>query len=640
MKPLILSIKEKKRNLIEWYDNLSLQNKLVISYILVILIPIIIFSFIFFKRFKDNAISDAIKNYEYLLEIEKVGILKNINTMENVAQMVISDKKFIDFIKNRKESSTDELIDFNFNGVANILRLQNSNPNIEHIRLFTNNSYINEIWPIVFNESRVKNKIWFKKTNELNGRTLWYFQDKDDEVVDRKYNAIPENSAKIMLLREVDYPEDEHIGIIEVDMLLKNFFPKMYANTPSPQSQILLIDNKRNIYMDIENDFFKQNKLDISYIRSELNKKINQNRGSFFLDNHSRSVYIVYSYVEEIDSYIVSIISLKEIFSKISRMRNYIIFVTIFLTAILSIITNFINSIVLKKLNILIQSVKRIRKGEFDIDIDVRGSREIGELAHHIRRLLDKINELIAESVNKKAVTKEAELKALQNQIDSHFLYNTLENIKMLAEIEGKYEISDALTSLGDMMRYNMKWTSEYVLLKDEIEHIKNYIALMNIRFDNKISLVINIDESLYEQEILKMSLQPIVENAVKHGIKEDEQFTIEISANRDLNNVVIVIKDYGKGINSTKLKEINYKINLDDERFNNEFLNKDKTAGNRKNSGLGLRNVNQRIKLYYGKEYGICIESKEGGFTVVTVKLPLLILSGGLNSYEKNISS
>lgn len=624
----------------EWYDNLSLQNKLVLSYILVILVPIIIFSFIFFKKFKDNAISDAIKNYEYLLEIEKVGILKNINTMENVAQMVISDKKFIDFIKNKNESTTDELIDFNLNGVVNIVRLQNSNPNIEHIRLFTNNPYVNEIWPIVFNELRVKDKLWLEKTNELNGRTLWYFQDKDDEVVDRKYNAIPENSAKIMLLREVNYPEDEHIGIVEVDMLLKNFFPKMYAKTPSPQSQILLIDNKRHIYMDLENDFLKLNNLDITYIRQELNKKMTQNRGSFFLNNNNKSVYIVYSYVEEIDSYIVSIISLKEIFTKISRMRNYIIFITIFLTIILSIITNFINSIVLKKLNILIHSVKRIRKGEFDIDIDVRGSREIGELAHHIRRLLDKINELIAESVNKKAITKEAELRALQNQIDSHFLYNTLENIKMLAEIEGMFQISDALTSLGDMMRYNMKWTSEYVVLKDEIGHIKNYISLMNIRFDNKINLIIKIDESVYEQEILKMSLQPIVENAVKHGIKEDEKFTIEISAYRDFNNVVIVIKDYGIGINNTKLEEINYKINLDDETFNNKYLNKDKTVVNRKNSGLGLRNVNQRIKLYYGKEYGIWIESKEGCFTSVTVKLPLLILSGGLSSYEKNISS
>ncbi|WDC85138.1 HAMP domain-containing protein [Caloramator sp. mosi_1] len=139
------------------------------------------------------------------------------------------------------------------------------------------------------------------------------------------------------------------------------------------------------------------------------------------MDSKTKSVYIIYTYLEEIDSYLVSIISLKDIFIKISRMRNNIIFITLLLTGILSVVTNFINSIVLKKLNILIHSVKRIRKGEFDIDIDVKGSREIGELAHNIRRLLDKINELIAESVNKKAITKEAELKALQNQIDSHF---------------------------------------------------------------------------------------------------------------------------------------------------------------------------------------------------------------------------
>lgn len=624
----------------EWYDNISLQNKLVASYIFVILIPIIIFSLFYFKKFKDNSIDDLVKSNEYLLEMEKVGILKNIKTMENVAQMVISDKKFIDFVKNRNESTINELLDFNFNGVMNIVKLQNSNPNIEHVRLFTNNKYINEIWPVVFNEERVKDRPWFKLTDELNGRTLWYFENKDDDVIDRKYNAIPENSAKIMLLREINYPEEQHLGVVEVDMLLKNFFPKMYVKNSDSQLQIILIDNKMNFYLDLENDFIKKNNVDIGYIKQELSNNKDKTRGNFYVKNGLNEILVTYSYVEEIDSYIVSMQSLKGMLSKISKMRNNIIFITILLTALLSLITRLINSIIFKKLDILIQSMKRIRQGEFDINVDVRGSREIGELAHHIRRLLDKINELIAESVNKKAITKEAELRALQNQIDSHFLYNTLENIKMLAEIEGQFEISDALTSLGEMMRYNMKWKSEYVVLKDEIEHIKNYISLMNIRFDNKIKLIINLDDWILEQEILKMSLQPIVENAVKHGMKEKDEGTIEINAYKENSSIYIVIKDYGIGMSKEKLQEINYKINLDDETFNEKFLDNKQIEKNKKGNSIGLRNVNQRIKLYYGKEYGIEVLSQEGVFTTVKVKLPLFILSGGISKNEKNFNS
>lgn len=632
--------RDKKHKIIEWYDNISLQNKLVTSYVCVILIPIIIFSLFYFKKFKDNTIDDLIKSNEYLLEMEKVGILKNIKTMENVAQMVISDKKFIDFIKNRNESTINELLDFNFNGVMNIVKLQNSNPNIEHIRLFTNNKYINEIWPVVFNEERVKDKQWLKLANDLNGRTLWYFENKDDDVIDRKYNAVPENSAKIMLIREINYPEEQHLGIVEVDMLLKNFFPKMYVKNSDSQFQIILIDNKMNLYMDLENDFIKNNNVDISYIKQELSNNKDKNRGNFYIKNGTNEILVTYSYVEEIDSYMVSIVSLRDMLSKISRMRNNIIFITILLTILLSIITRLINSIIFKKLDVLIQSMKRIRQGEFDINIDVRGSREIGELAHHIRRLLDKINELIAESVNKKAITKEAELRALQNQIDSHFLYNTLENIKMLAEIEGQFEISDALTSLGDMMRYNMKWKSEYVVLKDEIEHIKNYISLMNIRFDNKINLIINLEDSILEQEILKMSLQPIVENAVKHGIKDKDEGTIEINAYKENSNIYIDIKDYGIGMSKEELQEINFKINLDDELFNYKYLNKKQLEKNKKGNSIGLRNVNQRIKMYYGKEYGIKVLSQEGVYTTVRVKLPLFILSGGISKNEKNINS
>src|SRR5690606_7639063 len=103
---------------------------------------------------------------------------------------------------------------------------------------------------------------------------------------------------------------------------------------------------------------------------------------------------------------------------------------------------------------------------------------------------------------------------------DSHFLYNTQENIKMMAEIEGKYEISDSLTSLGEMIRYNIKWKNEFVLLKDEISHIKNYVDIMNLRLDHELCLNLEIPDELLSQEILKLSLQPIVENAIKHGIE------------------------------------------------------------------------------------------------------------------------
>ncbi|GJM72937.1 hypothetical protein HMSSN036_51530 [Paenibacillus macerans] len=166
----------------------------------------------------------------------------------------------------------------------------------------------------------------------------------------------------------------------------------------------------------------------------------------------------------------------------------------------------------------LTEAMKNAQGDSISTSRALKGEGKSGELAHHFSKLIQTINGLIAQGVRKQAMTKEAELRTLHSQIDSHFLYNTLENIKMMAEIEGQRTISDALTSLGGMMRYNFKWSGEYVKLRDEIRHIENYLEVMNIRFDEPVALITEISDGDLELEVLKMSLQPIVENAVKHA--------------------------------------------------------------------------------------------------------------------------
>lgn len=235
------------------------------------------------------------------------------------------------------------------------------------------------------------------------------------------------------------------------------------------------------------------------------------------------------------------------------------------------------------------------------------------------------------EAVNKQAATKEAELNSLKNQIDSHFMYNTLENLKMMAEIGEQYALSDALTSLGGMMRYNLKWTSDYVRLADEIQHIGNYIAIMNIRYDDKLRLQLEITPGFWDRKLPKMSLQPIVENAVKHGIRSaggEDVLVITVKARELDGRMFISVHDDGRGMTLRKLEELRLTMSMEDEAFRHRH-----SAGElreREGSGIGLRNVNQRVRLYYGKEYGLQITSREGAWTEVVLSLPLLSLTGG----------
>jgi len=178
---------------------------------------------------------------------------------------------------------------------------------------------------------------------------------------------------------------------------------------------------------------------------------------------------------------------------------------------------------------------------------------------------------------------------------------------------------------LGGMMRYNMRWTSEYVRLRDELTHIGNYVNIANIRFDDRVRLVTDIPEAYLNLELLKMSLQPVVENAIKHGLG-DSELTINIHAVREDDAVLISIIDDGVGIAPERVQELNSRI----ERGTSEGEAKDYPG---KGSGIGLANVHSRLQMHFGKEYGLRIDGEPGVCTRVTLRIPCLIVNGGMTA-------
>lgn len=257
--------------------------------------------------------------------------------------------------------------------------------------------------------------------------------------------------------------------------------------------------------------------------------------------------------------------------------------------------------------------VRKVQPGNLDIRIGNCGNDEMGELGTQINKMLDRIQQLMEDNIKRELLVKNSEIRALQNQINAHFIYNVLESIKMMAEIDEEYMISDAITSLGKLLRYSMKWGSGNVLVEDEIEYIRNYLVLINLRFDYEIYLSLNIPEIIMKQEIPKMSLQPIVENAIYHGIEQmAEDTNIYIKGLFDGNDCIIEITDAGKGMTEEEVEKLRKKIAGEIE-----------TSGGSGN-GIGLKNVQDRITMAFGSGYGIQIASKEGCYTKVMVRIPL----------------
>jgi len=612
---------ETLKKLSDGLNRLSLQQKLIGLYIIIIIIPIIISTIIYSRDVYDRAIHEISVKNENALEIEQVHIKNNIESMRRTAQMVVSDMEFLEFVKTRNEANVDQLIDFRMNELSNITRLQANNPAIENIRVYTTNPYITEMWPILFREQRIMKKPWREEVISRNGMELWWFDQQTEDVLERLPS---QNTSKISLLRELDFPKDEHLGIIEINMFLKNFFPKMFGPKNDPDSVYVVLDKDMNMIRNHHDTFFEDKGIDPEELIRHFSKSKKDGTGSFQFENNGTPYLVITANIEDLEAYMLNVISLESLYAETAKTRNIILSGIIFLVIVLSLFTYVLISLLLKRMYKLKDSMARVEKGDFAFDVDVSGYDEIAEFGYHFKSMLGKINNLIAEAVNKQAAAKETELKALKTQIDSHFLYNTLENIKMMAEIEGKYEISDAVTSLGEMMRYNLRWKNDFVVLEEELNYIRNYIDIMNLRLDGLLELNIEVDQDLLDQEVLKMSLQPIVENAIKHGIipkNLTSKGILKVSATYSDESVMIKITDNGVGMSPAQSELLNASIQ------SGQTI---ETASVNNGNGIGIVNVNERIKLYYGDGYGISVTSIEGEFTMVTVTMPCKLLRGG----------
>ncbi|KRE68788.1 sensor histidine kinase [Paenibacillus sp. Soil750] len=618
-------------------NRISIQTKLIGAYIIIILIPIILISWYLFNEFYQNTIQDTVNNNQYALESEKASILNNIEAMGRAAQFSITDREVIQYLHSAHELEVSELVDFNMNTFSNLQRLLFNNPSIANVRLFTDNPNTEEIWPIFLKESRIADRSWYKDVLARKGEARWEILQNEKDIMNR-YNTDNEASwTYVSLLKEIYYPKDTRVAILEVDMLMEKFFQKLFSPIQDSQSHMLVIDRHGGMFPGNGDAFFKG--MNMELLRQAWSANPHPEGSNFTVTIGDTPYLILATAIENLDAHLLNVVSLKEPVTQIHHTRNIFITAAVVLIALLSAITYFLQGLILKKLHILRDSMKKVRRGDLNVQIDMDAGGEVGELAHHFRQMMKKMNELIVEAVNKQAATKEAELSSLKNQIDAHFLYNTLENLKMMAEVEAQYTISNALTSLGAMMRYSLKWSSDQVQLRNEIQHIQNYIAIMNIRYDDKLELKLDIPSSYLDQEVLKMSLQPLVENAVKHGMNIDrarrEGVTIWIRASESADGMLIEVGDNGAGMSAHQLEELHEKMHMEDAYFHNKYGNRSERE--QEGNGIGMRNVTQRIKMYYGNEYGIWVESAEGTYTKVFMKLPYLILSGGMSTNEKH---
>lgn len=264
----------------------------------------------------------------------------------------------------------------------------------------------------------------------------------------------------------------------------------------------------------------------------------------------------------------------------------------------------------------LMSFMKKVESG--NLDIRYKGDREdeIGMLGRSFNLMIIKINELLKLTERQERQKREAELRSLQAHIKPHFLYNTLDTISWMARKQGAVDVAEVVASLSKLFRIGLNKGNDIILFSEEIEHIKSYLNIQKARYRDKLNYTLEIDPKTNDFMIVKLILQPIVENAIYHGIKERKgPGHIHIEAQVSNNTFVITVKDDGKGIESDRLQLLRQKLN------NVDTENKQGAVAD---FGYGMMNVQSRLKLTYGEAYGISIDSEIANGTTVKIVLPI----------------
>lgn len=303
--------------------------------------------------------------------------------------------------------------------------------------------------------------------------------------------------------------------------------------------------------------------------------------------------------------HLVTVIPLQSLLMEANALQRHILLFTLGLGAAILFLSQWTARYNSKRILHLARSMQKAQSGDWQVHATVDSEDEIGVLQHSFNYLIRNTRQMMDERYTLGQSLKGMELNALQNQINPHFLYNTLDMIRWTARQGNTEMVEQAVEELSQYYRLSLSKGKTFITLAEELDHVTHYVNLQNFRFQGKLTLQLRVEESLLQAQCVKLILQPIVENAFLHGIMErpDRMGVIRITGERIGGDMLLKVIDDGVGIPSDKLREINSGAAADQ-------------------SGYGIWNVNQRIRLHYGEGYGLSYESIEGMGTVVNVRL------------------
>lgn len=568
------------------FQTMSIRRKMTLAFVAFIIIPFSVLGLYTYNQSQRYIQDQLLMNSLTTVKQIKYTIENKIDLIESVSNNITFNYRLQQFLGEPYSLEKDSL-DTYFGFAAPLVNyaMVFQKVNTQSISVYMNNDTIPEGFGSFYSEQKVKQESWYGPFIASDRKSLW--------VQDTNRTEGTENCRYIQKMISM---EGDYLGLTIVDVRLSDLLEPAKSNIAS-QPVFILNDRQKIIFRGGREI-------------PEYPASIGPSLAKQGYARESGYLYVTDT-LKGVQQSIVMAIPIPSLLGSLQIVANVVFILTcmVLLFAFYSIL-----KMTLSKMKTSIKQMDHAIENGFQ-PIPVTRKDEFGIITEKFNILLNKISLLLSDMVKKETLHKDAQLIALQAQINPHFIYNILDIFSARMELAGQFEVSDAMADFGKMMRYHMDGLAKFTTLADELRYIERYLNLQRIKYGDSIHFHTHAPSGLLSLQVLKFILQPIVENSVKHGFagkRETLEIGIYVSQEKD-SAVRLCVRDNGAGIRAARLREIN-------EQFRTSIY---PGRGDRERESIGLGNINERLKLFYGENFPLQLNSIEDEFTETVLTLP-----------------
>ncbi|OCT14823.1 hypothetical protein A8709_11685 [Paenibacillus pectinilyticus] len=563
---------------------MSIKSKVTLAFIFFILIPFSVLGLYTYNQSQRYIQSQLLANSQTTVKQIKHTIENKIDLIESVSNNITYNYRFQQFL-GEPYSLEKNSLDTYFNYAAPLVNyaMLFQKVNAQQIYIYMNNDSIPEGFGSFYSEKKVQLEPWYNTFMASTKKSLWLLNRADGGDIFR-------------YIQKMISIEGTYLGMSIIDVRLSDLLEPALNPNIANQS-VFILDANHTI---VSNDHKPDTQALFDATPALFTQGFAKKAGYLYVTDTLKGV----------QHSIVMAIPIPPLLGSVQVAANLVSILTFI---ILLFAFYYVLKLTLSKMKTSIKQMDHAIEMGFK-PIPILRRDEFGVISEKFNILLNKITLLLSDMVKKETMHKDAQLMALQAQINPHFIYNTLDIFSSKMEIAGQYEVSDAMADFGKMMRYNMESHAKFAALEDELRYLEQYINLQKVKFGDSIHFQIHVPSELLATQVLKFILQPIVENSVKHGFAKQDTLTIDIHVTLENDSTIrLCVKDNGVGIEAARLTQLN-------EQFRTSvYVGK----GEKERESIGLGNINERLKLFYGEQYPLRLISTQGQYAETILTLP-----------------